>query len=72
MVSSTDVYKAADEKGRLVVGPQSGSVGAGGGYAIGGGHSGLGPQYGMAVDSESILVLPNPLLIPLHFRCPSV
>jgi hypothetical protein len=47
-----DVYKAADVKGVVVVGGNSWSVGAAGGWILGGGHSALSPQYGLGVDSK--------------------
>jgi hypothetical protein len=37
----------------VVVGGSSYSVGAAGGWVLGGGHSSLSPQYGLGVDSES-------------------
>ncbi|KAH7099501.1 FAD/FMN-containing protein [Auriculariales sp. MPI-PUGE-AT-0066] len=46
-----DVYKAADEQGVIVVGGAARSVGAAGGWVLGGGHSALGPLYGMGVDN---------------------
>jgi hypothetical protein len=48
---STDVYRAAREHGVVVVGGTSYSVGAAGGWVLGGGHSSLSPQYGLGVDS---------------------
>ncbi|KDQ14470.1 hypothetical protein BOTBODRAFT_342903 [Botryobasidium botryosum FD-172 SS1] len=47
----TDVYKAADAHGRTVLGGATSSVGAAGGWALGGGHSFLSPQYGLGVDN---------------------
>lgn len=44
--------KAADEKGVVVVGGASYSVGAAGGWVLGGGHGSLSPQYGLGVDSK--------------------
>jgi hypothetical protein len=49
---TVDVNKAADEHGVIVVGGSSYSVGAAGGWILGGGHSSLSPQYGLGVDSE--------------------
>ncbi|KAF7329158.1 FAD-binding domain protein [Mycena kentingensis (nom. inval.)] len=46
-----DVYKAADEHGVVVVGGATRSVGAAGGWVLGGGHSALGHLYGMGVDN---------------------
>ncbi|KAG8872832.1 hypothetical protein FRC20_008979 [Serendipita sp. 405] len=45
------VYKAADARGVSVVGGASYSVGAAGGWVLGGGHSALSPQYGLGVDN---------------------
>ncbi|PVG02321.1 FAD-binding domain-containing protein [Serendipita vermifera] len=45
------VYKAADEHGVIIVGGSSYSVGAAGGWILGGGHSSLSPQYGLGVDN---------------------
>jgi hypothetical protein len=39
-----------------VVGGSSYSVGAAGGWVLGGGHSSLSPQYGLGVDSEFSLI----------------
>ncbi|KAH7099500.1 FAD/FMN-containing protein [Auriculariales sp. MPI-PUGE-AT-0066] len=46
-----DVFRAADEHGVLVVGGAVRSVGAAGGWMLGGGHSALGTLYGMGVDN---------------------
>ncbi|KAG8783723.1 hypothetical protein FRC12_019419 [Ceratobasidium sp. 428] len=46
-----DVYKAADDHNVTVVGGAANSVGAGGGWLQGGGHSPLGSLYGMGVDN---------------------
>lgn len=48
-----DVNKEADAKGVVVVGGSSYSVGAAGGWILGGGHSNISPQYGLGVDSRS-------------------
>lgn len=47
------MYEAADAKNLLVVGGHSTSVGAAGGWILGGGHSSLSPQYGLGVDSKT-------------------
>ena len=47
-----DVYKAAAEKGVIVVGGSARTVGAVGGYLTGGGHSPFAHFYGLAVDSK--------------------
>ncbi|KDQ07937.1 hypothetical protein BOTBODRAFT_38376 [Botryobasidium botryosum FD-172 SS1] len=46
-----DVYKAADAHNSTIVGGACTSVGAAGGWALGGGHSLLSPQYGLGVDN---------------------
>ncbi|KAI0777631.1 hypothetical protein BD413DRAFT_490600 [Trametes elegans] len=48
-----EAYAAADSAGRMIVGGVSdgGSVGAGGGWFLGGGHSALSPSYGLGVDN---------------------
>ncbi|KAI3596663.1 fad binding domain-containing protein [Moniliophthora roreri] len=48
-----EVYDAAEQNGRVVVGGLSagGSVGAAGGWILGGGHSALSPTYGLGVDN---------------------
>ncbi|ESK88031.1 fad binding domain-containing protein [Moniliophthora roreri MCA 2997] len=48
-----EAYDAAEQNGRVVVGGISagGSVGAAGGWALGGGHSALAPSYGLGVDN---------------------
>ncbi|KAG8815883.1 hypothetical protein FRC17_000558 [Serendipita sp. 399] len=45
------VYKAADAHGVVVVGGTGYTVGAAGGWILGGGHSALSPQYGLGVDN---------------------
>jgi hypothetical protein len=55
----TDVYRAADAHGVIVVGGSSYSVGAAGGWVLGGGHSSLSPQYGLGVDSTLFLGIYN-------------
>jgi hypothetical protein len=50
-ISSTDVYQAADAHNVTVVGGAALSVGAAGGWAMGGGHSPLSHKYGLGVDS---------------------
>jgi hypothetical protein len=47
------VNEAADAAGVVVVGGQSWSVGAAGGWILGGGHSSLSRQFGLGVDSMS-------------------
>jgi 7-keto-8-aminopelargonate synthetase-like enzyme len=50
-----DVYREADKAGVVVVGGFQKSVGASGGYVLGGGHSVLSPRHGLAVDSTLFL-----------------
>ncbi|USP77380.1 hypothetical protein yc1106_04654 [Curvularia clavata] len=50
-VQAFEIYKAAAEKGRVVVGGEGETVGVMGGYIQGGGHSPLTPIYGTAADS---------------------
>ena len=45
------VYREADRQNVNVVGGNAQSVGAAGGYALGGGHSTMSPAYGLAVDN---------------------
>ncbi|GAA5924298.1 hypothetical protein JCM3775_005649 [Rhodotorula graminis] len=46
-----DLYEAADKAGVLVAGGVSKTVGAGGGYVLGGGHGPLAPHLGLAADN---------------------
>lgn len=46
-----EVYDALNSTGYILVGAMSLTVGATGGYVQGGGHSALGPSFGLAVDS---------------------
>ncbi|KAH7921690.1 FAD-binding domain-containing protein [Leucogyrophana mollusca] len=48
-----EAYDAVQAKGRMMVGGASvgGSVGAAGGWVLGGGHSALSPTYGLGVDN---------------------
>ena len=50
-LSCIDVYRAAHTKGFTIVGGAARTVGAAGGWALGGGHSPLGHLHGMGVDS---------------------
>ncbi|TNY19417.1 hypothetical protein DMC30DRAFT_400420 [Rhodotorula diobovata] len=45
------VYEAADKAGVIVAGGVSKTVGAGGGYVLGGGHGPLAPLLGLAADN---------------------
>lgn len=60
-----DVYALMTEHDVLVVGGNSQTVGAAGGYSLGGGHSALGPLYGLAADNilEVDVVLANGTLV---------
>lgn len=55
------VYKEADHQKVNIVGGNAQSVGAAGGYALGGGHSSMSPAFGLAVDNilEVNMVLAN-------------
>ncbi|KAI9368655.1 hypothetical protein BJX61DRAFT_550263 [Aspergillus egyptiacus] len=46
-----DVYQAAAKQGVLVVGGSARTVGAAGGYVLGGGHSPFAHHYGLAADN---------------------
>ncbi|KAG0069364.1 hypothetical protein BGZ93_008889 [Podila epicladia] len=46
-----DAYAAVDAKNRIVVGGAEPTVGAVGGYCLGGGHSPLSPLHGLCVDN---------------------
>ncbi|KAL5119218.1 hypothetical protein ACEQ8H_002929 [Pleosporales sp. CAS-2024a] len=50
-VQAYEIYKAAAEKGRVVVGGEGETVGVMGGYILGGGHSPLTPLYGTGADN---------------------
>ncbi|KAI0634750.1 FAD-binding domain-containing protein [Trametes polyzona] len=45
-----DIYEFADKVNRTVIGGYHQTIGFGGGYFLGGGHSILSPVYGLAVD----------------------
>ena len=46
-----DVYQAAEKHGVLIAGGSARTVGAAGGYLLGGGHSPFAHYYGLAADS---------------------
>ncbi|KAG0222340.1 hypothetical protein BGW41_006061 [Actinomortierella wolfii] len=46
-----EVYKLVDQHKRIVVGGAEATVGAVGGYCLGGGHSPLSPRHGLCVDN---------------------
>ncbi|KAK4704257.1 hypothetical protein P7C70_g1940, partial [Phenoliferia sp. Uapishka_3] len=50
-VQVIDLYAAADKANVIVTGGVSKTVGAAGGYSLGGGHGPLGPLHGLAVDN---------------------
>jgi hypothetical protein len=50
-VQAFEIYKAAHDKGRVVVGGEGETVGVMGGYILGGGHSPLTPLYGTGADN---------------------
>jgi hypothetical protein len=54
-----DAYSAAQAQGRVIVGGISagGSVGAAGGWVLGGGHSILSPKYGLGTTPFFFLPL---------------
>ncbi|RYP48227.1 hypothetical protein DL768_005834 [Monosporascus sp. mg162] len=60
-VAAIDLYQAADDLGLHVVGGAARTVGIGGGYTLGGGHSPLSSMYGMAADQvlSMQVVLPS-------------
>ncbi|KAL2844827.1 hypothetical protein BJY01DRAFT_214679 [Aspergillus pseudoustus] len=49
-VQAFEIYKAAADRGLMVVGGEGQTVGVAGGYIIGGGHSPLSSIHGMAAD----------------------
>ncbi|KAH7909424.1 hypothetical protein BJ138DRAFT_1155354 [Hygrophoropsis aurantiaca] len=65
-----EAYEAVQAKGRVVVGGASvgGSVGAAGGWVLGGGHSSLSPTYGLGVDNvvEMTVVLSTGQLLTVN------
>ncbi|KAM6494756.1 FAD binding domain containing protein [Amanita muscaria] len=56
-----EAYAAADAHGRAIVGGECPSVGAGGGWPQGGGHSNLSPSFGLGADNviQLAVVLAN-------------
>jgi hypothetical protein len=53
-----EAYDAAQAQGRALVGGMSvgGSVGAAGGWVLGGGHSALAPSYGLGMSSSRLIM----------------
>ena len=64
-VSTVEVYEATDKVGKMVIGGEQPTVGFGGGYMAGGGHSPLSSLHGMAADAvlQFDIVLANGTLI---------
>lgn len=62
-----DLYVVADEHNRTIVGGGGKTVGIGG-YVTGGGHSILGPHYGLAADNvlEMEVVTPGGEIITVN------
>ncbi|KAJ3281274.1 hypothetical protein HK104_000110 [Borealophlyctis nickersoniae] len=60
-----EVYAETNKRGKLVVGGFSPTVGASGGYVLGGGHSILSPTHGLAADNvvQFTLVTPTGKLV---------
>ncbi|KAI1381268.1 FAD-binding domain-containing protein [Hypoxylon crocopeplum] len=60
-VQALPLYQAADKLGLHIVGGNTRTVGIGGGYSAGGGHSPLASKYGLAADQilSMEVVLPN-------------
>lgn len=52
LTQHVDVYQAAAKQGVLIVGGSARTVGAAGGYVLGGGHSPFAHYYGLATDSQ--------------------
>ncbi|KAF9458244.1 hypothetical protein BDZ94DRAFT_1174028 [Collybia nuda] len=46
-----EAYEAAETHGRVVLGATAGSIGAGGGWIMGGGHGALAARHGLGVDN---------------------
>ncbi len=69
-VAVLDLYKAADDLGLHVVGGIARTVGIGGGYTLGGGHSPLSSLYGMAADQvlSMQVVLPSGFFVTVDER----
>ena len=69
-VLAIDLYRAADALGLHVVGGAARTVGIGGGYTLGGGHSPLSSVHGMAADQVLALqvVLPSGRFVTVDER----
>ncbi|KAL7624629.1 hypothetical protein AAE478_006198 [Parahypoxylon ruwenzoriense] len=69
-VQALPLYQAADNLGLHVVGGNTRTVGIGGGYTAGGGHSPLMSMYGMAADQvlSMEVVLPNGRFVSVDER----
>jgi hypothetical protein len=53
--NGTKLYNAVQAQGRTVVGGAGGTVGAAGGWIMGGGHSALLPRHGLGTFHHFIL-----------------
>jgi FAD/FMN-containing dehydrogenase len=53
-----EAYTAAQAHGRTVVGGSGGTVGAAGGWVMGGGHSALSPRHGLGTFHHFFLDIP--------------
>ena len=54
-----DAYDFVQKHGRTVVGGSAASVGAAGGWVMGGGHSALSPMFGLGTVLPSVLFFLN-------------
>ena len=52
-----DAYDFAQKQGRVIVGAGSASVGAAGGWVMGGGHSPLSPKFGLGTPVLSPIII---------------
>ncbi|OAQ66836.2 FAD binding domain-containing protein [Pochonia chlamydosporia 170] len=66
-IQMQEAYAAADKHGQVIVGGQGSTVGIVG-YITGGGHSPLGPMYGLAADNvlEMLVVTPGGKVITVN------
>lgn len=66
-IQMQEAYAAADKHGQVIVGGQGSTVGIVG-YTTGGGHSPLGPRYGLAADNvlEMLVVTPGGKVITVN------
>ena len=68
-VQAFEIYKAAADRGLMIVGGEGQTVGVAGGYIIGGGHSPLSSMYGLAADQvlSMQVVLPDGQFVTASF-----